>query len=45
MRIAVVKIINKKISLLINKLNTEVERNWLCIMFGALLCMAQRPVH
>ena len=34
---------NVKISLLISKLNNELRKEWLGVMFGALLYMAQRP--
>ena len=36
---------NRKISLLTSNLNIELRRNWLDVMFGALLYMAQRPGH
>ena len=46
MRIAIAKeAFNRKMSLLTNKLNIELRRNWLGVMFGALLYMAQRPGH
>jgi len=36
---------NRKISLLITKINIELKKNWLGVMFGKLLYMAQRPGH
>ena len=37
--------LREKISLLIRKLNIELGRNLLGVMFGAFLYMAQRPGH
>ena len=34
--------INRKISLFTSKLNTELGRNWLGVMFGTILYIAQR---
>jgi hypothetical protein len=46
MRITIAKeAFNRKISLLTSKLNIELRNNWLGVIFGALLCMAQRPGH
>ena len=44
MRIGMAKeAFNIKISLLTSKLDIELRRNWLAVMFGILLFMAQRP--
>jgi hypothetical protein len=47
MRIAIVKeVFNRKISIFTGRLNIELrKKNWLGVMFGALLYMAQRPGH
>ena len=46
MRIAIIKeAFNSKISLLTTILNIDLREKLVGVMFGALLYMAQRPVH
>ena len=37
--------LNRKTSLLTSKLNIELKKKWLGVMYRALLCMGQRPGH
>ena len=46
MRLAIAKeAFNRKILFLTSKLTFNSRRNWICVLFGALLYMAQRPGH